>query len=202
MRIKLTRHDEPDYPYAASQTAVTVSRRRRGESGLTLFEVLIALVIVVVVFDSIVEGYISTGTMAEWTGYSLAAQQIGVQSLEQTRSAVWDIALGKNEITNLNLIAYNWNSSNQTLTGYTTNTLDVPYSGTNYVIATNFITIKMIYINNSTNVPVQLQVVRVDTVWPFRDWANFSSQYLYTNSICTYMAPDNRDPGTLGCVDQ
>jgi len=46
-------------------------------------------------------------------------------------------------------------------------------------------------------VPVQLQVVRVDTVWPFTGWGNHTLCY-YTNSICTFLAPDNRDPSTLG----
>jgi hypothetical protein len=42
-----------------------------------------------------------------------------------------------------------------------------------------------------------LQSVRVDTVWPFNGWNNFSVQY-YSNTSCTYLAPDNRDPTTLG----
>ncbi len=40
-------------------------------------------------------------------------------------------------------------------------------------------------------------MIRVDTVWPFTDWGKFSLKY-YTNSIATYIAPDNRDPSTLG----
>ncbi len=164
----------------------------------TFWEVLIAVVIVAMVFGTIINGYIASATMAQWTGYSLAAQQVGIQCLEQTRSAVWDIALGKNEITNLTLLNSSWNASNQTYTGYTTNILAVPYKGTNYVMVTNFITVQMIYENMSSNVPVQLEMVRVDTVWPFYDWGHFSSTSLYTNSVASYMAPDNRDPSTLG----
>ena len=203
MRIRLRNNDESPDPIAARLMPTTAPgrRRRRWECGLTLVEVLVAIVIVAVVFDAIITCYIQTGIMVEWTGYSLAAQQLGIQCLEQTRSAVWDIALGKNEVTNLNLINYSWNPTTLTLTGYTTNILDVPYSGTNYVLATNFITIQTIYENNATNVPVQLQVVRVDTVWKFQDWNNYSSQLLYTNSIGTYMAPDNRDPTTLGVTE-
>ena len=203
MRIRLKDNDEPAAQIAASLMPATVPgrRRRRWECGLTLVEVLVAIVIVAIVFDAVITCYIHTGIMVEWTGYSLAAQQLGVQCLEQTRSAVWDIALGKNEITNLNLINYSWNPSTLTLTGYTTNILDVPYSDTNYVLATNFITVQTIYANNASNVPVQLQVVRVDTVWVFQDWKNYSSRTLYTNSIGTYMAPDNRDPSSLGVSD-
>ncbi len=203
MRIRLSDNDEPANQITASlvPTPAPGRRLRRWECGLTLVEVLVAIVIVAVVFDAVITCYIQTGIMIEWTGYSLAAQQLGIQCLEQTRSAVWDIALGKNEITNLNLINYSWNATTLTLTGYTTNILDVPYSSTNYVMATNFITVQTIYANNATNVPVQLQVVRVDTVWMFQDWKNYSSQTLYTNSIGTYMAPDNRDPTSLGVAD-
>lgn len=182
--------------------ALAIPHHRWRERGFvcTFWEVLIAVVIVAMVFGTIINGYISSATMAQWTGYSLAAQQVGIQCLEQTRSAVWDIALGKNEITNLNLINSSWTStsSNQTYTGYTTNILAVPYKGTNYVMVTNFITVQIFYENNTTNVPVQLQCVRVDTVWPFQNWGNFSSTSLYTNSMASYIAPDNRDPSTLG----
>ena len=190
MRFKLNCQDEPNDGQPA--------RFQRQEAGLTLVELLVSIVLVAVVFGTIVNSYISSAIMAEWTGYSLAAQQIGVQCLEQSRSAVWDIALGKCEITNMALINSSWNASNLTYTGYTTNILDVPYKGTNYVMVTNFITIQTIYENNSSNVPVQLQVIRVDTVWPFNRWGNYSIAALYTNSIATYIAPDNRDPTTLG----
>ena len=105
--------------------------------------------------------------------------------------------MGKNELTNMTLLNSSWNSSTLTLTGYTTNILDVPWKGTNYVLATSYITIRTIYENIDGTVPVQVQVVRVDTVWPFSDWGNFQMLY-YTNSLCTFIAPDNRDPSTLG----
>lgn len=202
MRLKFKFDDAPVSQPTGLQSALplTIPRRRWRERGFvcTFWEILIAVVIVALVFGTIINGYITSATMAQWTGYSLAAQQVGIQCLEQTRSAVWDIALGKNEITNLNLINSSWNATNLTYTGYTTNILAVPYKGTNYVMVTNFITVQMIYENQSTNVPVQLEVVRVDTVWPFVDWGNFSSTSLYTNSVASYMAPDNRDPSTLG----
>jgi len=180
---------------------MAIPKRRDGERGFicTLWEVLIAMVIVVLVFAAIINGYITSGSMAQWTGYSLAAQQAGIQCLEQTRSAVWDPAMKNNEITNLNLLNSSYSASNQnyTYTGYTTNILAVPYKGTNYVIVTNFITIQMFYANNDSSVKVQLQCVRVDTVWPFKNWGNFSSTSLYTNSMASYMAPDNRDPSTF-----
>ena len=68
------------------------------------------------------------------------------------------------------------------------------YSGTNVIRATNYVTVRMLYFNNSANPPVQLQMMQVDTVWPFTVGTN--PKY-FTNSIATYFAPDNRDPGTL-----
>jgi hypothetical protein len=64
-------------------------------------------------------------------------------------------------------------------------------------VATNFITVQVLFANGVTNPWIQLQSVRVDTVWPFDGWGNFTTQF-YTNTICTFIAPDNRDPSTLG----
>lgn len=178
------------------------SRAARQEAGyvVTLPEVLIAVVIVAVVFGGILQGYMMSGKRTEWTGYSLAAQAQTVQLVEQVRSAGWDIALGKTEITNLTLFSKSLTSSGAgkfTMTGYVTNIMDVPWRGTNYVIATNYLTLNQIYANNDTNIAVQLQVVQVDTVWVFTGWGGYTTR-IYTNSICTVLAPDNRDPDTLG----
>ncbi len=117
-------------------------------------EVLIALIIVVMVFGAIISGYLSTAIRGEWTGYSLAAQSLGLQTIEQARSASWDIAMGKNQITNLTLISRSWNASTLTLTGYKTNILDVPWKGTNAIFVTNYVTVRTFYENNSSTVPV------------------------------------------------
>ena len=170
---------------------------RNRESGLTLVEVVISVAIVALVFGAILNGYISTAKKIEWTGYSQAAQSLGMQSVEQARAATWDIAMGNNQLTNITLMSPSWNSSTLTYSGYTTNIMDVPTKGTNVVMATNFITIQQLNISGSTNVQILLQIIRVDTVWPFTGWGNNSIRY-YTNSIGTYFAPDNRDPATLG----
>jgi type II secretory pathway pseudopilin PulG len=166
-------------------------RGRRG-AGFTLAEVLISVVIVALVFGTIINGYLSAATRAQWTGYSLAAQSLAGQCVEQARSGVWDgSANGRNELTNIILLSSSYNSTSKTFTGYTTNIMDIPWKGTNYMIATNFITIQRFYENNNSNVQVELQMVRVDTVWPFNGWGKLGLAY-YTNSICTYIAPDNR----------
>src|SRR5882762_6155085 len=68
----------------------------------SFWEVLICVVIVALVFGTIFNGYLIGAKRSQWTGYSLAAQSLCVQTLEQTRSAAWD-GNSKIEITNLNL---------------------------------------------------------------------------------------------------
>jgi hypothetical protein len=176
-------------------------RRRRGEAGfvMTFWEVLIAVFIVALVFGLIFDGYVNSAKMAQWTGYSLAAQAMSGQAVEQARSAVWDIAMQKTEVTNMNLLnkQITLNGVNWTMTGYTTNILDIPWKGTNYVMATNYITVQSFFQNGVSNPWVQMQSITVQTVWPYDAWSGYTLQY-YTNTICSFIAPDNRDPTTLG----
>lgn len=156
---------------------------------MTLAEVVIALMIVAITFTGILMVYIQTARRAQWSGLSLAAQALSIQQIEQARSATWDPAQnGLNQITNL-VLTGRTASTNGTVTGYTVSVLDVPYSGTNYIWATNFVTLRPI-----RSGPVQVYMVKVDTVWPFI-WGNNTK--MVTNSIATYCAPDNRDASTL-----
>lgn len=169
---------------------------KHGTAGFTLAEVVISVAVTGLVFAGILTGYVQSARNAEWSGYSLAAQALAVQQIEQGRSAVWDYStgIGRNELTNLNLINLQYNSGTKTAKGYSWGTLDLPYSGTNVVRATNFVTIRMFYFNNNANPPVQLQMMQVDTVWPFT--VGTAAKY-FTNTVATYFAPDNRDPNTL-----
>ena len=151
-----------------------------------------AILIVAVVLGGMTVAYIQATRRAQWTGYQLAAQALSIMSLEQARAAVWDQSLGKNEITNLNLSA--WSYSAGVMQGYSWTNLDLPISGTNAVRATNYVTVSMLYLNGSTNPPVQVQMIKVDTVWPFL-WGDVNR--FYTNTISTYCAPDNRDASSL-----
>jgi type II secretory pathway pseudopilin PulG len=175
------------------RSARLVSARNTNRSAFTIVEVVMATAIVAVVFGGIINAYIQAGKRAEWTGYSLAAQSMAQQYIEMARAAVWDPAQipPVNQITNLNLQGMTYVSSNLTWTGYQTNVLDVPYDSTNYILATNYVTISQISL--STN--IQAEVFRVDTVWPFGHW-QLGTQY-YTNTVCTIISPDNRDPSTF-----
>lgn len=160
--------------------------------GFTLVEVVVSLGIVTLLFSGILTAYIQSARQAEWAGYSLAAQAIGIQQIEQARSGVWDYSTSKNELTNLNLFAWYYNPATKVGTGYATNVLDLPISGTNFVVATNFVTVKMLTLSGLTN--MQIQMVTVDTVWPF---PTSTGMRLFTNRTANYFGPDNRDASSL-----
>ena len=142
-------------------------------SGFSLVEVILSVGIVALVFSGVMGTYIHTSYRAEWSGYSLAAQALAIQQIEQAKSAVWDTRSSpvKNELTNLAPV--------------TAAILDIPISGTNVVWATNYATVTQVML--WTNPPVSTYMVKVDTVWPFR-WKG-QAKY-YTNTIANYMAPD------------
>jgi hypothetical protein len=160
--------------------------------GITLVEVVLSLLIVTIVFSGIITAYIQATRKAEWSGYSLAAQAFGIHQIEQARAAVWDYSISKNELTNLTLSSWTYNTSSKTGTGYTTGTLDLPIAGTNITVATNFVTVKLYNVTGVSN--VQVQMVMVDTVWPF---PTRTGPRLFTNRTASYFGPDNRDISSL-----
>ena len=124
-------------------------------------------------FAGIITGYVQSSSRAEWSGYSLAAQALAIQQLEQAKSAKWDVLDTPvvDEIMNIpTLVA---------------SQLDLPVSGTNQVWATNYTTISSVVI--SANPAISVHMVRVDTVWPFR-W--YSTTRYFTNTLVDYFAPD------------
>jgi prepilin-type N-terminal cleavage/methylation domain-containing protein len=174
--------------------AIPFLRFRSGhlQAGYTLVEVVIATAVIAMVYGMIIQGYMQAGLRAQWSGYSLAAQSLATQQIEQARAAMWDPVIG-NQVTNLSLLSRSYTGTNQTWTGYTTAYLDVPYATTNYVVATNFISIQLFYLDPPQNM-IPVQMIRVDTVWPFFYRKDYS---YFTNTSATLLAPDNRDQSTL-----
>ncbi|HEV2691505.1 MAG TPA: prepilin-type N-terminal cleavage/methylation domain-containing protein [Verrucomicrobiae bacterium] len=165
------------------------TRVRRASGAFTLIEAVIAAAIVGIVFGGVINCYIQSGVRLEWTGYSLAAQSLASEVLEQARSGSWDPAQATpiNNLTNMNLLAANYDSSSHTYTGFSIGILDVPYSGTNFISATNFVTVQLVYVNGDSR--VQMQHIQVNTVWPF--YYRKGNLY-YTNTVSTMVAPDDR----------
>ena len=119
-----------------------------------------------IVVSGVVAGYMQTEKQAEWSAYSLAAQSLAMQSIEQARAAKWDPYAypAVNEITNLARL--------------TTNVLDIPISGTNIAYATNRVGIRLV----STVPP--LMEISVTNTW------SFMNRGVFTNTVLTYRAPD------------
>jgi prepilin-type N-terminal cleavage/methylation domain-containing protein len=147
--------------------------RVRGRDGFTLTEVVMSLAISTLLFSGVVLAYIQSAYRAEWTGYSLAAQALAIQQVEQARAAVWDPTQTppKNEFTNL--------------VTRSAALLDMPISGTNAVWATNYSTVQSVIVENSVGASVYK--VRVDTVWPFQRGAQVR---YFTNTVVDYFAPE------------
>lgn len=173
----------------------------RRAAGFTLAEVVIAVAIIAAVFSTILLAYNQATWRAEWSGYSLAAQSLATQQMEQARAAVWDPSLmsgsgvAVNELTNLTMLGRT--ASGGVVKGYTTGVLDLPIStNAGPVTATNFISIRTVspVFGGTAFATSPVQMVKVDTVWRFRIG---NTNRLYTNSVSTYFAPDNRDAETL-----
>lgn len=153
----------------------------RQADAFTLVEVVVSIAIAGVIFSAVLLAYVNAAKYAEWSGYSLAAEALNVQQLEQLKCAKWDTDVLPNvdETTNLNLTA--WSYVNGAYKGYTNAILDMPISGTNIVRATNRLWLTNVMI--SANPPVWIKHVTVSTEWSFRGEK-------YTNTIATIMGPD------------
>ncbi len=180
---------EPAVKPSARRLLAGKAGSRPREAGMTLGEVLIATAIVALVFGGIITSYIQSGKRVQWSGYALAAQSLANEVLEQARAASWDPTQTPpvNNLTNMNLQSTSYDAATLTYSGYSTAILDVPYASTNYILATNYVTLQTISVNGSAN--VQLQFLRVDTVWPF---SLRQTNLFFTNTVCTMIAPDNR----------
>ncbi len=139
---------------------------RCGAHGLTLVEVLISLFVLGVMMVGIIAGYMQSHRTAEWSCYSLAAQSLAMQPVEQVRSATWDLYANPpvDQTTNVAIL--------------TTNILDIPISQTNIVWATNRVVVRTI----SANPP--MKSIYVETTW------RFMNRGVFTNSVLSYRAPD------------
>ncbi len=144
--------------------------RRRSVAALTLVEVVLSTAIAAMTVSGILYGYTQSAKRAEWSGYSLAAQALAVQRLEQTRACRWDPDSGVDQ-----LVATNFPT--QTLV------LDLPVIGTNAAYATNFTTITAI--TAITGAPLLHRMIRVDCVWKFP-----ATGRVFTNTVATYRSPD------------
>jgi len=144
--------------------------RQRGTRGFTLIEVLVALIIIGLTFGVVINTYVRATDRAEWSAYSLAAQSVAQQGIEQVRAAKWDPqnfpAVDELGVTNFSQIEQ----------------LDIAASGTP-VLATNYISV------TTVSTSPQLRQLRADCVWML-----ISRQKAiagpFTNTAVTLRGPD------------
>ncbi len=129
-------------------------------------EALISMLLLGIMVTGVVAGFMQTEKQAEWSAYSLAAQTLAMQPIEQARAAKWDP------------YAYPPVNDLATMPRLTTDILDIPISGTNIVWATNRIGIRLV----STTPP--LMEISVTNTW------TFFNRGVFTNTVVTYRAPD------------
>ena len=134
-------------------------------------EVVIALAIAALAFTGVLYGYVTTSDQAEWCSYSLAAHSLAMQGVEQARCAKWDPqawpVVDELGLTNFIQVA----------------PLDVPVSGGNPVLATNYVSVTSV-----STVPA-LRQLRADCVW-FLPSRGQRTRGPFTNSVITLRAPD------------
>jgi prepilin-type N-terminal cleavage/methylation domain-containing protein len=141
--------------------------RPRGRAGMTLIEVVIALVITGLTVAGIITGYIYCLTADVKAELMQAGHAKALERIEQARSAVW----APNRSTPQDdLLATNFPDL--------TVVLDLPGAATNGTLATIQTTIATI----SDNPP--MRKIHVDCIW------SFQGADLETNSIETVRAPD------------
>lgn len=121
-------------------------------------------------FGTIIYAYVSTNDRAEWSAYSLAAESLAMQGIEQARSAKWDPQAWP-VVDDLGV------------TNYTqVEKLDVPISSSP-VYATNYISVSTI----STS--PQIRQLRADCVWVLASRYHGGSGP-FTNTAVTLRASD------------
>ena len=133
--------------------------------GFTLMEVVTALGLAAIMVTGLVSGYMQSARVAEWSAYSLAANSMALQGVEQVRAAKWDPEGGVDQVDN-SFFPMRWDI------------LDIPFCQSNIVYATNRTTITTVSTNPA------LRMIRVECTW------NFYTRGLFTNTIFTYRAPD------------
>lgn len=175
--FKLMKATLPAPWFAASGTvpvwAATSPRAGRpaaGRLGFSLTEVIVAMAMITLTFAGVIYGYLRTADRAEWSAYSLAAQSLAMQGIEQVRGAKWDPqawpVVDDLGVTNFTQVE----------------ALDVPVAG-EPVLATNYISVTTI----SVNPP--LRQLRADCVWMLRS-RRAAIAGPFTNTAVTLRAAD------------
>ena len=145
------------------------ARQPKQSSGFTLAEVVVAIAIATLSFGGVIYGYVLSTDRAHWSAYSLAAQSLAMQGVEQVRAAKWDPKA--------------WPAVDELgITNYTElDVMDVPVSG-QPVLATNYISVTLV----SLDPP--LRQLRADCVWSLASGRRTRGPF--TNTVITLRTAD------------
>lgn len=151
-------------------TRPRVVKASGGRFGFTLTEVVVAVAVIALTFAGVIYGYVRTTDRAEWSSYSLAAQSLAMQGVEQARAAKWDPqawpAVDELGVTNLTQ----------------EEPLDVPVAG-EPVLATNYVSV------TTVSLDPPLRQLRADCVWMLKSRpAGIAGPF--TNTAVTLRAAD------------
>jgi prepilin-type N-terminal cleavage/methylation domain-containing protein len=147
------------------------SQVRKSEQGFTLAEVVVSIAITAIIFAGVIYGYVFTAFQAEYSSYSLAAQSLAMQGIEQARGAKWDPQAWP-PVDELGVTNY-----------VQQDVLDVPVANNRPVWATNYISIATV----SVNPP--LRELRADCVWSVSS-LNGRTRGPFTNTAVTLRTAD------------
>lgn len=145
------------------------ARHPQHRLGFTLAEVVVSIAIATLTFGGVIYGYVLTADRAQWSAYSLAAQSLAMQGVEQARAAKWDPKA--------------WPAVDELgLTNYAeVDTLDVPVAG-QQVLATNYISVSLVTLDPP------LRQLRADCVWCLTSGRR--SRGPFTNTVITLRTSD------------
>jgi len=138
-----------------------------GHGAFTLVEALVSMLILGIMVTGMASGFMQCHRTAEWSAYSLAAQSLAMQPIEQARAAKWDPtrSIPMDQLVQANFTQRIFS-------------LDVPISGTNIVFATNRTVIRTV------SVSPPLREIAVECTW------SFPKRGTFTNRVLTFRAPD------------
>lgn len=155
---------------AGSRSRSTCRVSAAWQGGFTLTEVIVALAVMALTFGVVIYGYLRTTDRAEWSAYSLAAQSVAMQGVEQARAAKWDPQAWP-IVDELGVTNFMQEEA-----------LDVPVVG-EPVVATNYVSVTTV----SVNPP--LRQLRADCVWMLKS-RPASIAGPFTNTAVTLRAAD------------
>jgi hypothetical protein len=144
---------------------------KKRECGYTLAEVLVSTAVSCLVFGGIVSGYVKITDHAEWSAYSLAAQSLASQAVEQVRAAKWDPNAWP-PVDELGLTEF-----------AKAEEVNVPLSPGQSVWATNYVSVSV------ASLAPPLRELRADCVWVLPSRGS-TTRGPFTNSVITLRCPD------------